>query len=300
MAKTSLPFSINYLSNELALTCEITSDFQSIRLLKSDLIPFDKKKLGHTSSGLLGVVDKYGCVKNNRHLIVKASPSHLKEMADIEKLSNQIFDLFDINMATYGVTNMGKKRLFISENFLDDYLVPATPKHLSSFFKECEGYNVRNIIALLKEKVGDHEKSINEFLRLTIIDSFIGNYDRHPGNLMLIYINGEYELSPAYDNISILALRYKDEFADLNYGGRISTQKNTRPMLNEYLEEFVDLSFYQFLKTECERYFSREKVIISLIKKSKIHKETKAVLQKLVNENFTYLRECHEKVKSLV
>lgn len=64
-------------------------------------------------------------------------------------------------------------------------------------------------------------KLFYQFLKIIVFDALVGEQDRHEENWGIIRINGEYKLSPLYDNgCNLLREFYKKENAEKYYSGQ--------------------------------------------------------------------------------
>ncbi len=104
-------------------------------------------------------------------------------------------------------------------------------------------FDCETLIGVIGEKTG-RLFEIERFIKLCLFDSLIGNHDRHGRNLGFIEKGGQYTLAPFYDNPSYLGIEDAAFLrADHSPRGRIATNANPDPEMNDYVVEFGRLGF---------------------------------------------------------
>lgn len=148
--------------------------------------------------------------------------------------------------------------------------------------------NIKNMLDKLNKKLFDG------FIRIMIFDALVGEQDRHEENWGIKIVNGEYEISPLYDNGCNLLREFKDEkFIEKFISGKKSFEayiKRSKTIIykednkSQYrhfeLIEYLNCYYYDKVQTEIQKLKRlTDKKISNIVNKvpnellTEIHKE---------------------------
>ena len=169
---------------------------------------------------------------NNKKYMVKF-PDPIRELRNnISYVNNQyseyigckIFELFNIDAQKVElvkcIVDQKEKIAVMCEDFLEEDEILVEFKNLSySLNLEKKYTNDLNDIFEMINKVENLEEKVlfeDKFWRIFVVDTLIGNVDRHLGNWALILKDDKYRLSPVYDCGSCLhPLLNEDKIVEL-------------------------------------------------------------------------------------
>jgi hypothetical protein len=119
----------------------------------------------------------------------------------------------------------------------------ATLDHIYHFFKPGMEYDCETLSMIIGLRTGRRIEQ-EKFVYLTLVDSLIGNNDRHGRNLGFISSSKGTVLSPFYDNPSALGVESHSFLsADLQPRGAIFTKHSDKPTMKDYLLEWNRLGY---------------------------------------------------------
>lgn len=227
-----------------------------------------------------GAYRKYSARLGTTEFILKVQQKEYPELPATEFLCNQIYHSLGITVPNHFLIRFPDDQpCFVTQNFMSG-LVQVDFVHIYRFLKSDENYNCETLLHLMdKETTRKNEKE--KFVYLTLADSLIGNHDRHGRNLGFIRSPQGIFLAPFYDNPSAIALEDPAMLAaDLQPKGAISTQKNERPSMQDYVHEWRRLG-YGHVVDQFRSNFSLEQMT-TLIAKSPISEKRQAALLRLI------------------
>lgn len=134
-----------------------------------------------------------------------------------EYLGSRIFTLLGFSaQETYLGTYQGEP-VVACKNFIDkdEQFVPFNDVGESSLDQDKERYqySYKDIMQMLREnsKLTNVDETIALFWEMFVVDSFLGNFDRHGSNWGFLKKNNKYRLAPIFDNGSCLFPNMTDE-----------------------------------------------------------------------------------------
>lgn len=168
---------------------------------------------------------------------------------------------------------------------------------------------ITDIIEVINEsKMIDREKTIEKFWDMFIIDSLIGNTDRHNGNwgFILNKITGKVEFSPIYDCGSALNPMLEDkEIEKVNQIELKNLAINTYSCLKENSKKINYMSYIKQIKNEeCNKAIKRlftnikiDKINEFIDSVEEISEIRKNFYKGIINIRYEIIRDVYEKIK---
>lgn len=149
---------------------------------------------------------------------------HRIQEAHAELVSEQIAKQMGIPHAQYDLVNLDGKKQVISINMLDEAeeLTDAANILTNPREKDIEAL-CRNLCRLIKGKYpnlqeADIQRLKEDFLKITIFDKVIGNWDRNPENWGVITSStGDVRMAPVFDHNNALDSRWYYDDRNYNY-----------------------------------------------------------------------------------
>ncbi len=232
------------------------------------------------SSFFHGKFRKYSARLGGDSYILKVQQNEYPELPATEFISNQIFVALGIQVPQHYLVRFNEEELcFVTKNFISNSN-PATLVHMYHFVESGEEYNCENLVRIIGEKTGrriDQEK----FAFLTLVDSLIGNNDRHGRNLGFIQNSKRMRLAPFYDNPSALGVEEATFLgADLQPRGAIYTKRSNEPTINDYILEWQRLGFGKVVEELKDKLILEN--ITEIINKSPLSKKRKEAFLRLI------------------
>ena len=173
----------------------------TLSFTKGDLLPIDKKDLGGASSHH-GAILKYSYTDNkDNKFIVKVTDSQHFYSAPVEQLCNSLYRSLGVHVPDSRIITVDGKASVISANFVSQK-TPVKLIHLCSYIRDEKDYTFENILKVIKNNSSYPDVDIKTFVETTILDSIVGNIDRHGRNLAFLNSGDQCCLSPIYDNYS--------------------------------------------------------------------------------------------------
>lgn len=232
------------------------------------------------SSFFHGKFKKYSATLGNCHYILKVQQTEYPELPRTEYLCNQIAQLLEIPVPEfYLIRFQNTADTFVSRNFMSNRL-SSNLIHIYRFFAG-EEFNLENIIKVIEVQT-KNPAAVDDFVKICLFDTLIGNHDRHGRNLALIQHPKGMDLAPFYDNPSYLAIE-EDWLLTAHHEprGKIFTTHSREPKIGEYVHEFIQLGFRKNI--EHFHRMAHLETIISLVQNSYISEKRKNALQSLIS-----------------
>ena len=182
------------------------------------IIDFTKCKLSKKSYG--GSEKKLGIIYNGFPYMLKFqknTPLGKKNNTVSEFIGSNIYNLLGIKcqetiLGTYKNENVVACKDFIVDGY---NFVPFNDIGESTIEEDREKYqySYEDIVSLLlsNKKLTNVNETISSFFDIYIVDSIIGNFDRHGGNWGFLKKDNKYYLAPVFDNGSCLFPNLTDE-----------------------------------------------------------------------------------------
>jgi len=245
------------------------------------------------SSFFQGKFKKYSAVLGINHYILKIQVEDYPELPRVEYLSNQLADLFDLEVPPfYLIKFQNEVESFVTKSFIQSKELENLV-HIYRFFGKNQLFNCENLLKIIRDET-EKEKELEFFVKMCLFDALIGNHDRHGRNLGLIRTNQGYRLAPMYDNPSYLGI--EDERllnAQLEPRGKIATKKTDEPTMKDYVIEFKRLGFEDIIN-HFYKMINLEKILYltnnSLVSKKRVEAMNKLIIKRhkeLENELFS-------------
>ncbi len=135
---------------------------------------------------------------------------------------------------------------------------------------------------------------VEKFIKICLFDSFIGNDDRHGGNLGLIDTGKKRFLAPMYDNPSHLAVAAEESLgSQFGISGSIWTSSSKEPKIKDYIQEFKKLNLrynticLQFVKKTVTKFPK----IIKEVQCAEISEKRKGTFIRFLNDRLKDLEQ---------
>jgi hypothetical protein len=195
------------------------------------------------SSFFHGKFRKYSARLGGTSYILKVEQPEYPELPATEFICNLIYESLGVEVPPYHLIRFPEDSLcFATRNFMSD-IETATLDHLYHFMHPKERYDCETLVNIIGEKTGRRIEQ-EKFAYLTLVDSLLGNNDRHGRNLGLIKTLKGVSLAPFYDNPSALAVEnYSFLSADLQPRGAIFTKYSDEPTMKDYIAEWNRLGY---------------------------------------------------------
>ncbi len=172
-----------------------------------------------------------------------------------ELVAQEIAKQMDIPAANYDLVQMGGLLKIASINVLEkgeellhgsDILQVLSVKDIDSICR-CIRTKIRRDYPNVSEN--EIQKIKEDFLKITIFDKIIGNWDRNPGNWGLIISpdNGQVRLSPEFDDNRALDLHKFDYDKDMHLNG----DHNIQTLLEYCLKNFSNQEEFLLFVQNC-------------------------------------------------
>lgn len=170
-----------------------------------------------------------------------------------EYIGCKIFEIFDIDVQNVSLVRciIGNKEKIavMCEDFLKDDEDLIEFKNLSYSLNLEKKYTneLSDIFEMINslDNMDDKELFEDKFWRIFVVDTLIGNVDRHLGNWALISKNNRYRLSPVYDcGSSLHPLLSEDEISNILHSSElknISINLKTAYKLNGKTLNYLDV-----------------------------------------------------------
>ena len=179
---------------------------------------FTKYRLSGKSYG--GTEKKLGILINNYPYMLKfqkKTPFGHRNNTISEYIGSHVYQTLgivcqDTYLGTYNGENVVACKDFVEDNI---QFVPFNDVGESTIEEDKEKYQYSydDIMALLSanKKLTNVEETISSFFDIYIVDSLLGNFDRHGGNWGFLKKDNKYSLAPVFDNGSCLFPNMIDE-----------------------------------------------------------------------------------------
>ena len=167
-----------------------------------------------------GAEKKIGISIEGQYYIVKfakESPQGLTYSHVSEFLGSHIFSMLGIPTQETLLGTWQGKPVVVMKDFIgaNETFVPFNDVGDSSLEqnKELYHYSYDDICRMLSEnrKLTDVEETVQRFWDMYIVDSFIGNFDRHGANWGFLKKDNKYRIAPVFDNGSSLFPRLNND-----------------------------------------------------------------------------------------
>lgn len=190
-----------------------------------------------------------------------------------ELVAEEIANQMDIPAASYDLVQIGGLLKIASINLLEtgeelihgsDILQVPSIKDINSI---CN--TIRSMIKRQYPNVSDSEiQTIKEdFLKITIFDKIIANWDRNPGNWgLIISPNGQVRLCPEFDDNRSLNWKEFDYDKDMHLDG----DHNIQTLLDYSLENFSDQEEFLLFVENCVNNVSVKNACAKILNKKGI------------------------------
>lgn len=235
---------------------------------------------------------KYSARLMDTSYILKIQEDKYPELPIVEYYSNEIARLLNLDVPPYHLIDFNGKTTFVTRLFTQDYI--GTLDHIYKFLPEGdENHSCEEIIkAILSQTI--RLSDVAKFIEICLLDSLIGNTDRHGRNLGIITTSQGRKLAPMYDNPSTLAIE-PDFILESHYNpsGSIWTKNSREPKPLDYIEEFERLGHQTIVKQFCLKVNSQSEKILYLIRNSEITEKRKSALLALLDariKDFSYAK----------
>ncbi len=199
-----------------------------------------------------GTFKKYSATLDKRLYILKVQDKDYPELPYVEYLSNQIAQELGLTVPDfYLIRFLNEIDAFVVHNFMDAYNA-GNLVHIYHFVEE-KPFSCKTIIKIIEEKIGRIE-AIKQFIWLCLFDALIGNHDRHGRNIAFIETRKGFEMAPFYDNPSYIGIEEQSLLlAQHNPKGKIATSSTNDPTMRDYLAEFHQMGYGDWIKEFQER-----------------------------------------------
>lgn len=259
--------------------------FSDIAIRSQSQAPLHGQALN--SSFFHGKFRKYSSNLGRISHILKVQQAGYPELPATEFLCNQIYEHLKVDIPSYYLIRFPKRQTcFVTKNFMS-HLRRATLDHFYHFIRAEIRYDCETLINIIGEKTGRRIEQEN-FAYLTLVDSLIGNHDRHGRNLGFIRSTKGIYLAPFYDNPSALGIEDNSLLeADLQPKGSIFTKNSEEPTTKDYVQEWRRLGYQEVigrLQKTCSIEF-----IERMIKASYISEKRQKALLRLIMKRYEEL-----------
>lgn len=234
-----------------------------------------------------GNFKKYSAKLAESEYILKIKEDLAPELPDVEFVCNQIVDSLAIPVAPFYLIDFQGSRCFVTRNFISEIKQAATLSHIYHYVDSGKDYNCECLMKIIQSQ-SKHYPDLENFIRVCLYDSLVGNHDRHGRNLGFIISAKINRLAPAYDNPSALGLEHGNMLkAQFEPKGKIFTSKSTEPTLQDYAKEFIRLDHHQIV----QQFYAQINIeqIIILIEASTCSSLMKTALKKLIQRRYKEL-----------
>jgi len=265
-----------------------TQWFKTTKLQEfSDIIPRSSSQIplerhAKNTSFFHGAFRKYSSRLGNQNFILKVMQEGHPELPATEFVCNQIYEVLGVKIPNYYLIRYPEHHFcFVTKNFMSS-LSNASLIHIYHYLKNKADYTCEKLVAIIGDKTQRRAEQ-ERFVYLTLVDSLIGNHDRHGRNLGFIQSPKGFSLAPFYDNPSFVGLDNSFMLgADLQPRGAIFTQNSQEPTIQDYITEWTRLG-YQDVVQRFQQAVKLDKVH-DIIYSSLLTDKRKAALFRLINQ----------------
>lgn len=232
-----------------------------------------------------GKFKKYSASLAGNSYILKMRQDDAPELPEVEYLCNQIGKDLGIPVAEFYYIDFYGDKTFVTKNFIKQDS-PIDLQHIYHFRPD-EDHSCKGLITAISKETG-RPLDTRIFINTLLLDSLIGNHDRHGRNLAFIVTSSSTKLSPIYDNVSYLSLETGPMLqADFNPTGRINTKDTFEPSMLDYVREFKRLGY----QAEIDNFYKRLSIsrINQLIDDSFCSDLMKQAIKRLIEKRFEEL-----------
>lgn len=202
-----------------------------------------------------GKFKKYAATLAGRHYILKVREEEAPELPDVEFVCNQIAKQLGLPVPWFGLIDFFSTRTFVTRNFVTEEKGVANLTHIYHFLNGAR-HDCENLLGLVSKETGSFRDQ-ETFIHMCLLDSLVGNHDRHGRNLGILTTARGQRLAPIYDNPSFLGLESGNILkAQFEPKGRIQTQSSSEPTMTDYVQEFDRLGH----RTSVERFAKKIKI----------------------------------------
>ena len=234
-----------------------------------------------TSSFFKGKYKKYSATLGNSKYILKVKEEDYTLLQRFEYVSNEIVNYFSLPVAWFYLLDFEKYDCFVSKNFLFEGNYRKLT-HIYHFLKNQKLYTVENLVQVIFDTT-HRPQDIETFLLLLLVDSLIGNNDRHGRNLGFLSKGSTHVLAPLYDNCTYLGIETLLG-ADINPLGKIATKETKNPSMQDYCKELIRLKYNKILKRFYTRCIIKE--ITHIISASFLPKDAQEAYIRLITKRY--------------
>lgn len=259
-------------------------EFLDVAIRATSQVPL--KKRSFNSSFFHGKFRKYSARLGGTSYILKVQQPEYPELPATEFLCNRIYENLGIEVPPYHLIRFPEDAFcFATKNFMSG-TTAATLDHIYHFMKPSMKYDCETLVNIIGKQTGRRIEQ-EKFVYLTLVDSLIGNNDRHGRNLGFIKTSKGFALAPFYDNPSALGVECHSFLsADLQPRGAIFTNHSTEPTMKDYIIEWTRLGYLnvidQFRKTLASTPF--EQHLQSQFLSEKRQNAIKRLIEKRIGE----------------
>lgn len=241
------------------------------------------------SSFFHGKFRKYSGSLGKKNYILKVEQSDYPELPRFEYLCNQIAVLLKIKAPPFFLIRFQNELdAFVSQNFMQRFS-SSSLIHIYHFIGNQE-FSCERITKIIEEKT-QSLKEIEKFIQITLFDALIGNHDRHGRNLALIQSPKGYQLAPAYDNPSYIAIELESLLGAIHEPkGSIITKETSEPSLNDYIKEWKRLNYMSAVEDFKKQIFKKEKMLFDLISSSFLSNKRQQAFSSLIQRRIGELK----------
>ncbi len=261
-----------------------TKDDRLIAVTPEEVKKHEADALGFeeiTSSFFQGKYKKYSATLGNSKYILKVKEEDYPLLQRFEYLSNEIVSYFSLPVATFYLIDFENYNCFVSKNFLFEGNYRKLT-HIYHFLKNQRSYTVENLVHVIFDTT-HRPQDIETFLLLLLVDSLIGNNDRHGRNLGFLSKGSTHVLAPLYDNCTYLGIETLLG-ADINPLGKIATKETKNPSMRDYGKELIRLGYQKILKRFYRRCTIKE--ITRIISASLLPQKAQEAYIRLITKRY--------------
>lgn len=256
------------------------SEFSDITPRSQSLAPLEHRSLN--ASFFHGAFKKFSSKLGDHHYILKVVQKEHPELPATEYLCNQIYDSLGVEIPPYFLLRFPDDSLcFATRNFMTKRQ-NSSLVHIYHFLQSKNDYTCENLVKIIGEQTG-RRRDQEKFVFLTLVDSLVGNHDRHGRNIGFIQSAGDLTLSPFYDNPSFIGLDDDSMLgADLQPRGAIYTQTSDEPTTKDYVKEWRRLGYDNIVQKAINAF--AQDSIEEIIQKSFITEKRRNALIRLIKK----------------
>jgi len=262
-----------------------TEQFTGLQRRHSSSLENSNSHLKQNNRFFHGKFKKYSTSLAGCSYILKMRQDDAPELPEVEYLCNQIGKELNIPVAEFYYIDFYGDKTFVTKNFIkQDSPIDLQPIY---YFRPDKDHSCEGLINAISKETG-RPLDTRIFINTLLLDSLIGNHNRHGRNLAFIVTSSSTKLSPIYDNVSYLSLETAPMLqADFNPTGRINTKDSFEPSMVDYVREFKRLG-YQF-SSGVDKRLSISK-INRLINDSFCRDLMKQAIKRLIEKRFEELK----------